>query len=90
MTCRSCGTDIAEKAILCYRCGAPTAEPARQRSSAPAHRGVRAVVAFVVVMALIAAGVALIPRAPAGVPRILAYSALMLVTFVVLRLIGRH
>ena len=25
MTCRSCGAVIAEKAIVCYRCGAPTA-----------------------------------------------------------------
>ncbi len=31
MTCRSCGTEIAEKAIVCYRCGAPTAEPAVNR-----------------------------------------------------------
>jgi hypothetical protein len=26
--CRSCGSEIAEKAIVCYRCGTPTAEPA--------------------------------------------------------------
>jgi hypothetical protein len=25
VTCRSCGAVIAEKAIVCYRCGAPTA-----------------------------------------------------------------
>ena len=25
MTCRSCGAVIAEKAIVCYKCGAPTA-----------------------------------------------------------------
>ncbi|MCR4374916.1 MAG: hypothetical protein NUW22_08715 [Acidobacteria bacterium] len=24
MTCRSCGTTIAEKAIVCYKCGTPT------------------------------------------------------------------
>lgn len=27
MKCRSCAADIAEKAIVCYRCGTPTAEP---------------------------------------------------------------
>jgi len=27
MTCRACGARIAEKAIVCYRCGAPTALP---------------------------------------------------------------
>jgi hypothetical protein len=25
--CRSCGTEIADKALICYRCGAATSEP---------------------------------------------------------------
>jgi MYXO-CTERM domain-containing protein len=28
MKCRSCGTEIAEKAIVCFRCGTPTDVPA--------------------------------------------------------------
>jgi hypothetical protein len=40
VTCRSCGAVIADKAIVCYRCGAPTAaEPPPPRpapSRAPA------------------------------------------------------
>ena len=27
MRCRQCGTDIADKALICYRCGTATAEP---------------------------------------------------------------
>jgi hypothetical protein len=27
MKCRHCGTDIAEKALICYRCGRATADP---------------------------------------------------------------
>jgi len=27
MTCASCHAEIADKAIVCYRCGAPTAGP---------------------------------------------------------------
>ena len=27
MKCRSCGTEIAEKALVCYKCGTATAEP---------------------------------------------------------------
>lgn len=27
MTCRTCGTDIAANALICYRCGTATAEP---------------------------------------------------------------
>ncbi len=40
MTCGSCGATIAEKAIVCYRCGAPTASPGA-RSAPLAARGVR-------------------------------------------------
>ncbi len=27
MTCRYCGTEIAAKALICYRCGNATTEP---------------------------------------------------------------
>jgi len=27
MTCRHCGTEIADKALICFRCGKATAEP---------------------------------------------------------------
>ena len=27
MTCRNCGTEIADKALICYRCGEATTEP---------------------------------------------------------------
>jgi hypothetical protein len=30
MLCRHCGTEIADKAIVCYRCGAGTTDPVRQ------------------------------------------------------------
>ena len=40
MQCRNCGTEIADKALICYRCGTATTEakykphtPARTRSS---------------------------------------------------------
>jgi hypothetical protein len=29
MQCRQCGTEIAEKAIVCFRCGAATTDPVR-------------------------------------------------------------
>jgi len=31
MTCRKCGTQIADKAIICYKCGTATAEPTVRR-----------------------------------------------------------
>ena len=30
MQCRHCGTEIADKAIVCYRCGAGTSDPVRK------------------------------------------------------------
>ena len=30
MLCRSCGTEIADKALICFRCGAATTDPVRQ------------------------------------------------------------
>jgi hypothetical protein len=35
MTCRSCGVEIADKAIVCYRCGTPTAVPAAPPRARP-------------------------------------------------------
>jgi hypothetical protein len=35
--CRACGAEIAEKAIVCYRCGAPTATP-QIATAAPAPK----------------------------------------------------
>lgn len=36
MICKACGADIAEKALICYKCGAATFEPVRR--PAPAAR----------------------------------------------------
>ena len=30
MICRQCGTEIADKAIVCYRCGTATTDPVRR------------------------------------------------------------
>ncbi len=30
MQCRNCGTEIADKAIVCYRCGTATTDPVRE------------------------------------------------------------
>jgi hypothetical protein len=38
MKCRSCGTEIADKAIVCYRCGTGTTEPVRKPAAVPPAR----------------------------------------------------
>ena len=37
MQCRNCGTEIADKAIVCYRCGVGTTDPVRKPVTAPAR-----------------------------------------------------
>ena len=39
MKCRNCGTEIADKAIVCYRCGVGTTEPLRKPAPVPAAGG---------------------------------------------------
>jgi membrane protein YdbS with pleckstrin-like domain len=35
MTCKNCGTDIADKALICYRCGQATFEAQRKPALTP-------------------------------------------------------
>lgn len=39
MVCRHCGTEIADKAIVCYRCGAGTTDPVRKPAAIRKQRG---------------------------------------------------
>jgi hypothetical protein len=62
VTCQSCGHQIADTAIVCYRCGTPTAVPAVVRPPAPAAPPGRRwgmVVAIIVVVVLVALAVGL-------------------------------
>ncbi len=71
MICPQCGTEIADKAIVCYRCGRATAEPSRQAGAArtPAARtGVIAALALVLlVIAALFMGTVASDQVPRGV-----------------------
>jgi hypothetical protein len=55
MVCKACGATIAEKAIVCYRCGTPTSTPvAPVRPPAPALTARRVMLAALVLLALAA------------------------------------
>jgi hypothetical protein len=60
MVCRQCGTEIADKAIVCYRCGTATTE-ARFKPAQISGRRSRPIVLvallMAVVLALLAVGV---------------------------------
>jgi hypothetical protein len=51
MICKNCGTEIADKAIICYRCGQATVEAQRKPAPPPARgRGVIVTLSFVVLL----------------------------------------
>jgi uncharacterized membrane protein YvbJ len=51
MLCKHCGTEIADKAIVCYRCGAGTTDPVRQ--AVPLKRRGSPLLSFVTVLLLL-------------------------------------
>ena len=56
MTCAQCGTTIADKALICYKCGAGTTAPRHQAATAATRsRWVRPAAVVGVVAAIVLA-----------------------------------
>jgi hypothetical protein len=72
MTCKHCGTEIADKALVCYRCGRATAEsPARPAPVAGPPSRIPVVAALLVLML----GAVYMSQAAAGeAPRVVSWS----------------
>ena len=76
MTCRQCGIEIADKALICYKCGAATTDPVHQApGSAGRSRRSRAsfIVTFVALLILAAVAVVLARTSPNGTPPAVTY-----------------
>jgi len=70
MQCRQCGTEVADKALICYKCGAATTEPAFAPPPETRARSRASFVPTLLAFALLAAGVVYLNgRSPNGVPR---------------------
>ena len=52
MQCRNCGTEIADKALICYRCGIPTTE-AKYKPATGRPRRSRMLPALVLIILLL-------------------------------------
>lgn len=50
MQCRSCGTEIADKALICFRCGAATTDPVRKPYVAPKKNPFMALLGWLLVV----------------------------------------
>jgi Na+/proline symporter len=52
--CRSCGTEIADKALICYRCGTATTEPIYKPAAPRQRRSSTSLLVSVVAIILLA------------------------------------
>jgi hypothetical protein len=57
MICTECHATIADKAIVCYRCGAPTTIPGAEKRPAPSRRSAGPLGAIVLLLLAALAGV---------------------------------
>ena len=74
MNCRQCGTEIADKALICYRCGTATTDPVYQppSSSRPRSR-VSFIVTFAALVLLAIVAIVLARSSPNGTPPMVTY-----------------
>ena len=69
MLCRHCGTEIADKALICYRCGTATSE-ARFKPAATRPSSSSLVVSVLVIVVLAMAALYIDRTATASAPRV--------------------
>jgi lipopolysaccharide export LptBFGC system permease protein LptF len=81
MICKVCGTEIADKALICYRCGTSTFEPTRPRRPVKPTRP-SAVVTVIALIVLILAGLFMTTAAVGAVPHAIALVVLVLAAIV--------
>lgn len=98
MICQTCGTEIADKALICYRCGTATTAP---RVTPPGERPGRGPWPVVVaLLALVALSVLLLPTLEPGTPRLAGWGFVIVATVLIVwrlrpmprrsRLLGRR
>jgi hypothetical protein len=64
MRCRFCDTEIADKALICFRCGRATTDPKITPPVAP--RGLSALTALILILLAVAAAIGLPTVADGG------------------------
>jgi hypothetical protein len=66
MQCRKCGTEIADKAIVCFRCGAGTSDPVRKAVTVKPRRSPLVAVVVIAALLLLAAYMGQLSRTAAA------------------------
>jgi hypothetical protein len=84
MICKQCGTEIADKALICYRCGTATSEPRTRPATPRARRSTMP--ALLALVALAIAALFMGQVASGEVPRYIGY---IVAAFAVLAVVWR-
>jgi uncharacterized membrane protein YvbJ len=72
MICKNCGTEIADKALICFRCGQATFE-AQRKPAVQAGRRANPIITVVALMVLILAALFLGQASEGEAPRIITW-----------------
>ena len=84
MRCRNCGIDIADKALICYRCGTATTEAKYQPAALPPAASRSGLVATVIALALLVVAVLYIERVSnAGTSQWVTYAAVAVAVIII-------
>jgi hypothetical protein len=93
MQCRNCGTEIADKALICYRCGTATTEAKFKPAAIRGRRSTSSTLLSSLALALLViAGLYMGSAAAGNIPRAVgwAVAGLAAVILVALRLRSGH
>ena len=77
MLCKVCGTEIADKALICYRCGTSTFEPTRQARQ-KVRRTASPLPSLIALIVVVVAALLMTRAAAGGVPRTIGIVLLVL------------
>jgi hypothetical protein len=90
MKCKVCGTEIADKALICYRCGTSTFEPTR-REQPGRRRRLRLLPSLIALLVFVVAALFMARAATGEVPRTIGIVLLVLaVIALILQMILRR
>ena len=85
MQCRNCGAEIADKALICYRCGTATTEAKYQPASPPRRTSAVSTIVSTLALVLLVTLALYMGRVPSGqTPRIVTWLAVALAVVVVI------
>jgi hypothetical protein len=92
MQCKNCGTEIADKALICYRCGAATTEPLVKPAPGRPRSSSARLIASVLALGLLVLLALYLGRVPSGeTPRLVTWAAVAVaVVIVALRAYARR